>query len=61
MKTCRSYGYIVSRHQRDCHEAADTTADRVAVNAATIVNEAANSVTGRVSAISDDAEGLVGA
>jgi archaellum component FlaG (FlaF/FlaG flagellin family) len=42
-------------------EAADATADQVAVNAATIVNEAAHSVAGRVSAISDEAEGLVGA
>ena len=36
-------------------EAADATADRVAVNA-TIVNVAAHAVTGRVAAISDEAE-----
>jgi hypothetical protein len=41
-------------------EAADATADRVAVNA-TIVNEAAHAVAGRVSAISYEAEGVVGA
>jgi hypothetical protein len=41
-------------------EAADATADRVAVNA-TIVNVAARAVAGRVAAISDEAEGLVGA
>ena len=40
-------------------EAADATADQVAVNAARIVNEAAHSVAGRVSANSDEAEGLV--
>ena len=40
------------------NEATDATADRVPVNAATIVNEAVHSVTGRVSAISDEAEGL---
>jgi nicotinamidase-related amidase len=43
------------------NEAANATAVRVDVNAATIVNEAAHSMTGRVSAISDEAEGLVGA
>ena len=43
------------------NEATDATADRVPVNAATIVNEAAHSVAGQVSAISDEAEGLVGA
>ena len=37
------------------NEAADTTADQVAVNA-TIVNVAAHTVTGRVAAISDEAE-----
>ena len=41
-------------------EAADATADRVAVNA-TIVNEAAHAMAGRVSGISDVAGGLVGA
>ncbi len=41
-------------------EAADATADRGAVNA-TIVNVAAHAMAGRVAAISDEAESLVGA
>ena len=50
-----------ARLNKQLDEATDATADRVAVNAAMIVNEATHSVAGRVSVISDMAGGLVGA